>query len=75
MFARRAALVAVSAWWGAASLPGTAAAQDAPGNPPLANPATAQELPQVLIIGTAPLRELGQPLSRSEERRVGKECA
>jgi iron complex outermembrane recepter protein len=63
MFARRAALVAVSAWWGVASLPGTAAAQDAPGNPPLANPATAQELPQVLIIGTAPLRELGQPLS------------
>jgi outer membrane cobalamin receptor len=63
MFARRAALVAVSAWWGATSLPGTAAAQDAAGSPPLANPATAQELPQVLIIGTAPLRELGQPLS------------
>ena len=37
--------------------------QDAAATAPLANPATAQELPQVLIIGTAPLRELGQPLS------------
>ena len=43
--------------------PGNATAQEASGNPQLANPATAQELPQVLIIGTAPLRELGQPLS------------
>jgi outer membrane receptor for Fe3+-dicitrate len=63
MFPGKLALAAVSAWWGVTCLPGTATAQDASATPQLANPATAQELPQVLIIGTAPLRELGQPLS------------
>ena len=64
MLARKPALaLGVSAWLGAIFLPGNATAQEASGNPQLANPATAQELPQVLIIGTAPLRELGQPLS------------
>ncbi len=63
MFPRKLALAALSAGWGVTCLPGTAAAQDATANPQLANPATAQEMPQVLIIGTAPLRELGQPLS------------
>jgi outer membrane receptor protein involved in Fe transport len=37
------------------------AAAEAPGPAPL-NPATAQEMPQVTIIGTAPLRDVGQPL-------------
>ncbi len=54
--------VCAGACFGAAFLAGAAAAQEA-ATAPLANPATAQEFPQVLIIGTAPLRELGQPLS------------
>jgi outer membrane receptor for Fe3+-dicitrate len=59
------AMVAACAtvWLGTAFYPGILAAQEASLPAPLANPATAQELPQVLIIGTAPLRELGQPLS------------
>ena len=64
MFDRTRVLAAcVGACFGAAFLPGAAAAQAAAATAPLANPATAQELPQVLIIGIAPLRELGQPLS------------
>ena len=51
------------AWFGAIFLPTMALGQEATSATPLANPATAQELPQVLIIGTAPLRELGQPLN------------
>jgi outer membrane receptor protein involved in Fe transport len=51
------------AWLAVLLHPGAADAQDAAATAPLANPATAQELPQVLIIGTAPLRELGQPLN------------
>ncbi len=42
---------------------GAATAQETPATAPLSNPATAQELPQVLIIGTVPLRDVGQPLS------------
>src|SRR5450432_1059039 len=64
MYDRKAVLTAcVGAYFGAAFHPGAAVAQDASATAQLANPATAQELPQVLIIGTAPLRELGQPLS------------
>ena len=50
------------AWFGATFYPGLALPQEA-APAALANPATAQELPQILIIGTAPLREVGQPLS------------
>jgi outer membrane cobalamin receptor len=61
---RRLTLAACAvAWLRVIVHPGAAAAQDAAATAPLANPATAQELPQVMIIGTAPLRELGQPLN------------
>ena len=44
------------AWFGAILLPTMALGQEATSATPLANPATAQELPKVVIIGTAPLR-------------------
>lgn len=58
---KRVLAACVGACFGAACLPGAVAQETATAS--LANPATAQEFPQVLIIGTAPLRELGQPLS------------
>jgi outer membrane receptor protein involved in Fe transport len=58
----RKMLLAVSASaWSIATLYAGFAAAEAPATAP-ANPAAAQELPQVLIIGTAPLRDVGQPL-------------
>ncbi len=50
---------AAGAWWVATVHAGSAGAEAVP-----VNPATAQELPQVLIIGTAPLRDGGQPLEQ-----------
>ncbi|MBS0579245.1 MAG: TonB-dependent receptor [Proteobacteria bacterium] len=47
--------------WTAAMLHAVLAAAEGGSAPPV-NPAAAQELPQVLIIGTAPLRDVGQPL-------------
>jgi outer membrane receptor protein involved in Fe transport len=46
----------------ASALPAIAAAIDAPPQPP-ANPATAQELPQVTVIANTPLSGLGLPLN------------
>jgi len=40
------------------------AQQSPPGEPPLNNPATAQELPTVLVIANAPLPGLGLPLNQ-----------
>ena len=64
MFDRKVVLaVCAGAGSGLALYPAAATAQVDPTGVQLANPATAQELPEVLIIGTAPLRELGRPLS------------
>jgi outer membrane receptor protein involved in Fe transport len=64
MFDRKVALaVCAGAGSGLALYPAAAAAQAVPTSTQLANPATAQELPEVLIIATTPLRELGQPLA------------
>ncbi|HWY96879.1 MAG TPA: TonB-dependent receptor [Steroidobacteraceae bacterium] len=47
----------------AAAIPIPASAADAPGGPP-SNPATAQELPQITVIGNTPLGGLGLPLNQ-----------
>ncbi len=47
--------------WAVGMLHAVSAAAEGAAAPPV-NPATTQELPQVLIIGTAPLRDVGQPL-------------
>ncbi len=47
----------------AAAIPIPASAADAAGGPP-SNPATAQELPQITVIGNTPLGGLGLPLNQ-----------
>jgi outer membrane receptor protein involved in Fe transport len=47
----------------AAAIPIPASAADASGGPP-SNPATAQELPQITVIGNTPLGGLGLPLNQ-----------
>jgi len=50
-------------YFAAATMPNFAWAADASGGPP-SNPATAQELPQVTVIGNTPLGGLGLPLNQ-----------
>jgi outer membrane receptor protein involved in Fe transport len=50
-------------YFAAAALPIRASAADAAGGPP-SNPATAQELPQITVIGNTPLGGLGLPLNQ-----------
>ncbi len=53
----------LSIYFAAAALPMSAVAAETSGGPP-GNPATAQELPQITVIGNTPLGGLGLPLNQ-----------
>ncbi len=60
---KKIAKLGVFIWASAAAMTNFAWAADASGEPP-SNPATAQELPQVIVIGNTPLGGLGLPMNQ-----------